>query len=61
MLNLHHALDITRRQFLGNCQVGLGGLALSLLLGRDQINLARRPAAASNPMIARGRRTSRRK
>src|SRR5437764_5148614 len=27
------ALSITRRHFLGSCQVGLGGLALSLLLG----------------------------
>jgi hypothetical protein len=50
MVNLHHALDITRRQFLGNCQVGLGGLALSLLLGRNQEVAA---APASNPMAPR--------
>ncbi len=34
--NHPHALDITRRHFLGDCQVGLGSLALTLLVGKNQ-------------------------
>src|SRR5438874_2721539 len=34
--NLDHALNITRRHFLGTCQVGLGGLALALLAEREK-------------------------
>ena len=36
-MNLHHQRlqAQTRRHFLKNCQVGLGGLALSQLLARD--------------------------
>src|SRR2546423_895141 len=48
--NLHHALNITRRHFLGNYQIGLGGLALSLLMGRKE-SAAAEPI--TNPMAAR--------
>ena len=47
-MNPHHALNITRRHFLGTCPVGLGGLALSLLAGRGE---GAEPAA--NPMAPR--------
>ena len=47
---LEKKLHITRRHFLGNCQVGLGALALSLLEGdrahgqRGEVNpMAPRP------------------
>src|SRR5688572_5908501 len=43
-------LNITRRHFLGQCQVGLGGLALSLLMG-DRADAESR--AAVNPLAPR--------
>lgn len=45
-----HPLHITRRHFLGTCPVGLGGLALSMLMG-DKASAEERPAA--NPLALR--------
>src|SRR5205823_8715749 len=43
--HLEHARAQTRRQFLKNCQVGLGSLALASLLGRRG-----HAAASANPL-----------
>jgi hypothetical protein len=48
--HVQRALNITRRHFLGSCQVGLGGLALSLLMGKNQV-VAAEPMA--DPMAPR--------
>src|SRR3954451_22118239 len=45
------ALTITRRHFLRDCQVGLGGLALATLMGERSPAAADRPA--DNPMAPR--------
>lgn len=47
---MHHAINITRRHFLGTCQMGLGGLALSLLTGQ---NTAAGAEPGANPMTPR--------
>src|SRR5262245_47995415 len=44
------ALNITRRHFLRNCQVGLGGLALSMLTGEA---VRAESQAAANPLAPR--------
>jgi Protein of unknown function (DUF1501) len=49
--HLEHGLTITRRHFLRDCQVGLGGLALSLLLNEGKMASADRPA--DNPLAPR--------
>src|SRR2546430_922884 len=47
--NFHRGLNITRRHFLGTCQVGLGGLALALLAEREKASAQAPP----NPMAPR--------
>jgi len=49
-MNLERALTITRRHFLRDCQVGLGGLALSLLMNDGG---PVQGAAAGNPLAVR--------
>src|SRR5437588_9408091 len=49
--HLEHGLTITRRHFLRDCQVGLGGLALATLLGKAGPASADRPA--DNPLAPR--------
>ena len=49
-MNPLQGLNVTRRHFLGTCQVGLGSLALSLLLGQKQ-KAAAEPA--TDPMASR--------
>ena len=49
-------MNITRRHFLRDCQLGLGGLALSLLAGRK---VDRRSRAEPTTRWRRGRRISR--
>jgi hypothetical protein len=46
-----HLLTMTRRHFLRDCQIGLGGLALSLLMGER--TAADQPGTATNPMAPR--------
>jgi Protein of unknown function (DUF1501) len=48
--HIHQALNITRRHFLGTCQVGLGSLALSLLMGKNQSKAA---PASDDPLAPR--------
>ncbi len=48
--HIQHALNTTRRHFLGTCQVGLGSLALSLLMGKNQSKAA---SASDDPIAPR--------
>src|SRR3954467_13922483 len=48
--HLQQKLNITRRHFLKNCQVGIGGLAFSALLGD---NASAQNRGDANPMAPR--------
>ncbi len=53
-LLLQHARAQTRRQFLKRSQAGLGGLALAMLLGREDTARGEpEPDSAENPMVPR--------